>query len=159
MPGESAADQKQAAEGWRWILLTAAAVAGVLGYTKVWPAAQQFLIRPSPARDYLLPASPDPVYVIAGAGVGWFWVLFIAAPIALATLAALWWAALSLTNRRARSGHMGQKQGCFDDEGPSRRRHPRMPVAPGGVEVWGLVSGTTGFGRSRRRLCSGWGGW
>ena len=72
VPGESPADQKEAAEGWRWILLTAVAVAGVLGYTKVWPAAQQFLNRPSPARDYLLPASPDPVYVIAGVGVGWF---------------------------------------------------------------------------------------
>ena len=81
VPGETAAEQKQAAEGWRWILLAALGVAAVLGYTKVWPAAQHFLYRPSPARDYLLPPSPEPVYVIAGVGVGWFWILFIAAPV------------------------------------------------------------------------------
>ena len=81
VPGETAAEQKQAAEGWRWILLAALGVAAIVGYTKVWPAAQQFLYRPSPARDYLLPPSPEPVYVIAGVGVGWFWILFIAAPV------------------------------------------------------------------------------
>ena len=60
VPGETAAEQKQAAEGWRWILLAALGVAAVLGYTKVWPAAQHFLYYPSPARDYLLPPSPEP---------------------------------------------------------------------------------------------------
>ena len=107
VPGETAAEQKQAAEGWRWILLAALGVAAILGYTKVWPAAQQFLYRPSPARDYLLPPSPEPVFVIAGVGVGWFWILFIAAPVATAVLAALWWAMLSWSNHRARTGHMG----------------------------------------------------
>lgn len=125
VPGESAADQKQAAEGWRWILLTAVAVAGILGYTKVWPAVQQFLLRPSPPRDYLLPASPDPVYVIAGVGVGWFWVLFIAAPVAIAALAALWWAALSMSNRRARSGHMGHVRPGQEWAG---EQYPTLPL-------------------------------
>lgn len=125
VPGESPADQKEAAEGWRWILLTAVAVAGVLGYTKVWPAAQQFLNRPSPARDYLLPASPDPVYVIAGVGVGWFWVLFIAAPVVIVVLAALWWAALSMSNRRARSGHMGHVRPGQEWAG---EQYPTLPL-------------------------------
>lgn len=107
VPGESAAEQKQAAEGWRYILLAALAVAAIFGYTKGWPAAQHFLYTPSPARDYLLPPSPDPVYVIVGVGVGWFWVLFIAAPAAAAVLALLWWAMLSVNNRRARTGHLG----------------------------------------------------
>ena len=107
IPGETAAEQKQAAEGWRWILLAALGVAAIVGYTKVWPAAQQFLYRPSPARDYLLPPSPEPVFVIAGVGVGWFWILFIAAPAAAAVLAALWWAMLCWSNHRARTGHMG----------------------------------------------------
>ena len=122
VPGETAAEQKQAAEGWRWILLAALGVAAVLGYTKVWPAAQQFLYRPSPARDYLLPPSPEPVYVIAGVGVGWFWILFIAAPAAAAVLAALWWAMLSWSNHRARTGHWGT---CGpDSNGPASSTPP-----------------------------------
>ena len=60
-----------------------------------WPLLQQFLYRPSPARDYVLPPSAHPLYVIAGVGVGWFWLLFIAVPLAAAALAALW-LALSL---------------------------------------------------------------
>ena len=106
-PGESAAEQKQAAEGWTWILLAAVGVAALFGYTRLWPAAQEFLYQPSPARDYLLPASTDPVYVIAGVGVGWFWVLFIAAPAVALVVALLWWATLAWSNHRARTGHMG----------------------------------------------------
>ena len=107
IPGESAAEQKQAAEGWRWIVLAALGVIAILGYTKVWPAVHQLLHQPSPVRDYLLPPSPNPVYVIAGVGVGWFWILFIAAPAIGAVVAALWWAMLAWSNHRARTGHMG----------------------------------------------------
>ena len=106
-PGESAAEQKEAAESWRWIVLGALAVVAILGYAKGWPAAQRFLYQPSPARDYVLPPSPEPLYVIAGVGVGWFWLLFIAAPAAAAVLAALWSLLLAVSNHRARAGHLG----------------------------------------------------
>ena len=79
----------------------------MLGYTRVWPAVHQLLYQPSPVRDHLLPPSTQPVYVIAGVGVGWFWILFIAAPAVAAATAALWWAMLAWSNHRARSGHLG----------------------------------------------------
>lgn len=106
-PGESAAEQKEAAESWRWIVLGAVAVVAIFGYAKGWPAAQRFLYQPSPARDYVLPPSPDPLYVVAGVGVGWFWILFIAVPAVAIVLAALWSMLLALSNHRARAGHMG----------------------------------------------------
>jgi hypothetical protein len=132
VPGETAAEQKQAAEGWRWIVLAALAVAAVLGYTKVWPAAQHFLYYPSRARDYLLPPSPEPVYVIAGVGVGWFWILFIAAPIVGAVLAALWWAMLSWSNHRARTGHMGHVRPGQQWTG---EQYPTLPLILAGAAV------------------------
>jgi len=132
VPGETAAEQKQAAEGWRWILLAAVGVAAVLGYTKVWPAAQQFLYRHSPARDYLLPPSPEPVSVIAGVGVGWFWILFITAPAAAAVLAALWWAMLSWSNHRARTGHMGYVRPGQQWTG---EQYPTVPLILAGAAV------------------------
>lgn len=132
VPGESAAEQKQAAESWRWILMAALAVAVVLGYTKVWPAAQQFLYRPSPARDYLLPPSADPLYVIAGVGVGWFWILFIATPVVTAVLAALWWATLSWSNHRARTGHIGHVRPGQQWTG---EQYPTAPLILGGAAV------------------------
>ncbi len=106
-PGESAAEQKESAETWRWILLAGIGVIAVLAYTRGWPLLQQFLYQPSPARAYLLPPSSNPLYVIAGVGVGWFWVLFIATPLAALLLAGLWWTMLALSNHRARSGHIG----------------------------------------------------
>ena len=132
VPGESAAEQKQAAEGWRWILLAALGLAAIVGYTKVWPAAQQFLYRPSVARDYLLPPSPDPLYVIAGVGVGWFWILFIAAPVLAAVLAALWWAMLSWSNHRARTGHMGHVRPGQHWTG---EQYPTVPLILAGAAV------------------------
>lgn len=105
--GETAAEQKQASEDWRWILLAGLGVAALLVYTKVWPAAHRALYTPSPVRDYLLPRSPHPLYIIAGVGVGWFWVLFLATPLVTAVLAALWWATLAWSNHRARTGHLG----------------------------------------------------
>ncbi len=131
-PGESAAEQKEAAESWRWILMAALAVAAVLGYTKVWPAAQQFLYRPSPARDYLLPPSPEPLYVIAGVGVGWFWILFIAAPVVAAVLAGLWWAMLSWSNHRARTGHTGHVRPGQHWTG---EQYPTVPLILAGAAV------------------------
>lgn len=131
-PGETAAEQKEAAEGWRWILLAALAVAAVLGYTKVWPAAQRFLYYPSPARDYLLPPSAEPVYVIAGVGVGWFWILFIAAPIVGAVLGALSWAMLSWSNHRARTGHMGHVRLGQQWTG---EQYPTVPLILAGAAV------------------------
>lgn len=95
------------ATDWWWIILAGLGLAVLVGYTKVWPAAQQLLYNPSPARDYLLPVSPNPVYVIFGVGVGWFWVLLIAAPAAAVVLGILWWAVLAWNNHRARAGHMG----------------------------------------------------
>ena len=104
----------------------------IVGYTKVWPAAQQFLYRPSPARDYLLPPSPEPLYVIAGVGVGWFWILFIAAPVLAAVLAALWWAMLSWSNHRARTGHMGHVRPGQHWTG---EQYPTVPLILAGAAV------------------------
>ncbi|MBS4730593.1 cell division protein FtsK [Mycobacterium sp. SM1] len=106
-PGETAAEQRQSAEDWRLILLAGLVVAALWLYTKGWPAARRILYSPSPVRDYLLPASAHPIYVIAGVGVGWFWILFIAAPLVAATIAVLWWAVLAWSNHAARTGHMG----------------------------------------------------
>jgi len=107
IPGETAAEQKQAAEGWRWILLAGLGVAAILIYTKAWPAAHRMLYSPSPLRNYLLPPSPNPIYVFAGVGVGWFWILFIATPVVAAVTAVLCWVMLAWSNHRARTGHMG----------------------------------------------------
>ncbi|MFL0176418.1 FtsK/SpoIIIE domain-containing protein [Mycobacterium sp. SMC-13] len=107
VPGESPAELKEAAETWPWLILAAVGVVALLGYVRGWPLLQQFLYRPSPARDYVLPPSAHPLYVIAGVGVGWFWLLFIAVPLAAAALAALWWALQAMANHRARTGHVG----------------------------------------------------
>lgn len=107
IPGETPAEQRNAAQGWRWIIRAVLALVTMLGYTRVWPAVHQLLYQPSPVRDHLLPPSTQPVYVIAGVGVGWFWILFIAAPAVAAATAALWWAMLAWSNHRARSGHLG----------------------------------------------------
>ncbi|ORX14137.1 FtsK/SpoIIIE domain-containing protein [Mycobacterium xenopi] len=107
VPGETAAEQKQAADDWRWIILAGLGLAALFAYTKGWPAARRLLYSPSPARDYLLPPSPHPLYVIAGVGVGWFWILFIATPLVAAAAAGLWWAMLAWSNHRARTGHLG----------------------------------------------------
>lgn len=106
-PGESPAEQKESAETWRWILLAGVGVIALLAYTRGWPLLQQFLYQPSAVRDYLLPPSERPLYVIAGVGVGWFWLLFIAAPAVAALLAGLWLAMQAASNHRARSGHTG----------------------------------------------------
>ncbi|WP_292974826.1 FtsK/SpoIIIE domain-containing protein [Mycobacterium sp.] len=102
-----AGERKHAAEETWWILLAGVGLAGFFCYTRVWPALQHVLNTPSPARDWLLPSSPDPLYTVAGVGVGWFWVLFIAAPVIVAALALLWWAMLAWSNHQARSGHTG----------------------------------------------------
>jgi hypothetical protein len=132
VPGESAAEQKQAAEGRRWILLAGLAVAVIFGYTKGWPAAQHFLYTPSAARDYLLPPSPNPVYVIVGVGVGWFWILFIAAPATVTVAALLWRAMLSVNNRRARTGHLGHVRPGQPWPG---EQYPTVPLIQAGVAV------------------------
>lgn len=106
-PAESAAEQKDSAETWRWTLLGAVAVLALLAYTRGWPLLQQFLYQQSAARDYLLPQSAHPLYVIAGVGVGWFWVLLIATPLAAALLAVLWLAIQAVANHRARCGQIG----------------------------------------------------
>lgn len=108
VPGDSRADQAKNAESWRWIALAGLAASALISYTWLWPALSDLLYRPSPLRNYLLPPSPDPVYVIAGVGVGWFWVLFVASPAAAGALAALWSAAVAITNRRARRGYDSQ---------------------------------------------------
>lgn len=108
VPGETQAEQAKAAEGWRWIVLAALGAAALLTYTYLWPAVNNLLYRPSPLRNYLLPASPEPVYVVAGVGVGWFWVLFIASPAIATLVAGLWWLALAMSNRRARRGYTAQ---------------------------------------------------
>ena len=107
IPGETPAEQRNAAQGWRWIIR---AVLGLVSHAGLYaglaggpPAA----VQPSSVRDHLLPPSTQPVYVIAGVGVGWFWILFIAAPAVAAVTAALWWAMLAWSNHRARSGHLG----------------------------------------------------
>lgn len=105
--GESPAEQKEAAQSWQWVILSALGVAVLIGYTRVWPLVGQLLYQPSPLRDYLLPPSADPVYVIAGVGVGWVWILFVAAPLAIAAAAGLWWGAAAWGNHRARAGHLG----------------------------------------------------
>ncbi|MCH9731975.1 MAG: cell division protein FtsK [Actinomycetia bacterium] len=105
--GESIAEKKTDTETWWWIAIAGLVAVGLLGYVHVWPAAQRILYQGSAVRDYLLPASASPVTVIAGVGVGWFWVVFIAAPASAALLGALWWAALSASNHRTRTGHAG----------------------------------------------------
>lgn len=107
IPGESVADQKQDAEGVWWILLAGLGLVGFVVYTRVWPGLQHLLNTPSPARDWLLPPSANPLYTIAGVGVGWFWVLFIAAPVVGVSVALLWWAMLAWSNHHARAGHTG----------------------------------------------------
>ncbi|OOK65184.1 ftsK/SpoIIIE family protein [Mycobacterium kansasii] len=138
MAGESAAEQKQAAQGWRWIILSALGVAALLIYTKVWPAAQHLLYSPSPVRDYLLPASIHPLYVIAGVGVGWFWLLFVAAPAIAAAVAALWWALLAWSNHRARTGHLGHLR---PGQAWTGEQYPTVPLILGGAGLTLALAG------------------
>jgi hypothetical protein len=107
IPGEAPAEQREAAQGWRWIVLAGLGVAALQAYTRVWPALYGVLYRPSPLRDYLLPPSARPVYVIADVAVGWFWILFVAAPLVATTAAMLWWAMLAWSNHQTSRGHMG----------------------------------------------------
>lgn len=130
IPGESAAEKKKAAEGWRWIVLALATLAVVFGYTRGWPAVQHALYTPSPLRDYLLPASADPVHVIAGVGVGWFWILFVAAPAGLLGLSVLWWLGLAAANRRARAGYRGTARPGHEWVGET---HPTWPMILSGA--------------------------
>ncbi|MDY6871861.1 MAG: FtsK/SpoIIIE domain-containing protein [Actinomycetota bacterium] len=138
-PGESAAEQKEAAESWRWIVLGAVAVVAIFGYAKGWPAAQRFLYQPSPARDYVLPPSPDPLYVVAGVGVGWFWILFIAVPAVAIVLAALWSMLLALSNHRARAGHMGSVRAGQPWTG---EQYPSGPLILAGAAVLLVAAGS-----------------
>lgn len=131
-PGESAAEQKESAETWRWILLGGIAVAALLAYTRGWPLLQQFLYQPSPARDYVLPSSSNPLYVVAGVGVGWFWILFIATPVAVLSLAGLWWAALAISNQRARAGSAGHVQ---PGQAWTGECYPTLPLILGSVAI------------------------
>ena len=136
--GETAAEQKQAAEGWRWILLAGLAVAAILTYTKVWPATHKLLYSPSPVRDYLLPPSATPIYVIAGVGVGWFWILFIATPVIAAAAALLWWAMLAWSNHRARTGHMSHVR---PGQSWTGEQYPTVPLTLGGATVILVLAG------------------
>ncbi|KEF94850.1 hypothetical protein K883_05274 [Mycobacterium sp. TKK-01-0059] len=136
--GESAAEQKQAAQGWRWIILSGLGVIALLTYTKVWPAAHHLLYSPSPVRDYLLPPSANPIYVVAGVGVGWFWILFIAAPAIAAVAAALWWAMLAWSNHRARTGHLGHLRA---GQAWTGEQYPTVPLIVGGAGVTLALAG------------------
>lgn len=136
--GESAAEQKQAAQGWRWIILSALGMAALLTYTKIWPAARHLLYSPSPVRDYLLPPSANPIYVVAGVGVGWFWILFIAAPAIAAVVATLWWAMLAWSNHRARTGHLGQLRA---GQAWTGEQYPTVPLIVGGAGVTLALTG------------------
>ncbi|SIJ21739.1 cell division protein FtsK [Mycobacteroides abscessus subsp. abscessus] len=109
MPEEAQgpAQKEEVAKEWRLLVLVGLGAATVIGYAQVWPRLHAALYRPSPLRDWLLPASPRPMYVVAGVGVGWFWLIFLAVPAVLAVLAALWSAAVAMSNRRARKGHLG----------------------------------------------------
>lgn len=140
IPAESAAAQKQAAGSGRWLALAGIGAAALFGYTTLWPAAVRLLYTPSPLRTYLLPPSPRPVTVIAGVGVGWFWVLFVAAPLLAAAVAALWSVALAWHNHRVRTGFLGHVR-------PGQRwtgqQHPTVPLILAGVAValaaWGSL--------------------
>ena len=137
-PGESIARQKQTAEGMWWIVLVGLGLAAFLVYTRAWPALQRLLNTPSPARDWVLPPSADPVYTIAGVGVGWFWVLFIAAPIVGAAVALLWWAMLAWSNYRTRSGHTGHLRAGQQWVG---EQYPAVPLTLAGAAVDLAASG------------------
>lgn len=138
IPGESAAEQKQAAETMRWAGVAGLGLVAVLGYTRVRPALQQLLYTPSPARDWLLPPSADPVYTVAGVAVGWFWVLFIAAPIVGAAGALLWWAMLAWSNHRTRTGHIGHLRAGQQWVG---EQYPAVPLVLAGAAIDLAASG------------------
>lgn len=91
------------------IIALAFAVAAFAGWRLVaGPWLQAAISRPTPLREALLPHSGEPVYVVAGVGVGWFWVLFIAAPVAALTAGLAGCALAGWANRRTRMGHHGQ---------------------------------------------------
>lgn len=103
----SASEKEKDAKEWRLIVAIGIGLAAFFGYVKLWPWLQSALYRPSPIRDVLLPPSPSPIWVIAGVGVGIFWLLFIAAPAALLLTSGLWAATIAAGNRRAHKGHEG----------------------------------------------------
>lgn len=103
----SATEKEKDAKEWRLIIAAGLGLAAVFGYLKLWPWLQASLYRPSPLRDLLLPPSPSPIWVIAGVGVGIFWLLFIAIPAALLLTAGAWSAIIATGNHRARKGHEG----------------------------------------------------
>lgn len=147
------AGRRKAEWGWEWILACLGGVA-LLVYTRVWPALHGALYRPTPLRDYLLPPSGQPIYVIGGVGVGWFWILFVAAPVMSIVVAALWWTLLGWSNHQARTGDQGYVR-------PGQKwlgqRYPSGPlillgaaVAASGAGVvlrWAAVAATTLIGR------------
>lgn len=114
---------------WAVIGLAGVGIGVFLLYTQVWPALQAQLYRPSAVRDYLLPPSTQPVSVVAGVGVGWFWILCIAAPVAAMVAAGLWWALLAAGNRRVRRGGDTQLQAGQKWQGEQFAAGPLIVVA------------------------------
>lgn len=100
----------QSQQEWRWIWLAGFCGAVLFGYTTVWPWMRTTLYSDTPLRRYLLPPSTHPVQTVAGVQVGWFWVMFIAAPIAMMLAAAAWAGLVALSNRAARRGHTATLQ-------------------------------------------------
>lgn len=138
VPGESPVERRQEAEGWRWLIGAGIGLAALLIYLRVWPALEVLLNRPSPVRDYLLPASADPIYVIGGVGVGWVWLLFIAAPLGALMFALLWWTALMWHNRRARAGHLGHLRPGQKWPGET---YPGGPISVAGAAIVAAACG------------------
>lgn len=166
IPGESAAERRKAAQGWQWITLAALAVIAIIGYTVIWPAVASVLYRPSPLRNYLLPPSADPIATVAGVGVGSFWLLFIAAPLAITAFAGIWWAMLAMSNHRARRGHLGHTRPGQQWAGET---YPTIPlilaatavllVAAGVLLRWAGPAATVLLGRLLLVAVLGVGGW
>lgn len=124
IPGETVGEQREAAKEWRWIVLAAFATAALLIYTRVWPLVADQIYEPSPLRDLLLPPAAQPLYVVAGVGVGWVWLLFVVAPLSIAAFAGLWWIAVAWNNHRARAGYLGHVR-------PGQKWHGETyPVGP-----------------------------
>ncbi|SKT85370.1 FtsK/SpoIIIE domain-containing protein [Mycobacteroides abscessus] len=134
----SAAQKAKTAQEWRYIILGAIALGVFVAYAKVWPVVQTALYRPSPLRDYLLPPSTQPLFVVAGVGVGWFWLMFLAIPAALGVSAGLWWIGVATHNRRARTGRQGQVRPGQEWRGERFAGGPILAAAGAG---WLLAGG------------------
>lgn len=103
----SASEKEKNAKEWRLIIAIGIGLCAFFGYMKLWPWLHATLYQPSPVRDLLLPPSPSPIWVIAGVGVGIFWLLCIAMPAALMVCSAVWAAVIAAGNQRVRKGHEG----------------------------------------------------